>query len=1003
MPNRTSKSGSELFIVDNSDADWKVLRYLHDWCQISSAIDIATAYFEIGLLIALKDEWKKVDKIRILMGDEVSKRTKKAFVEGLRNIVARLDASLEAEKQQNDFLEGVPAIVDAIRSGKIECRVYRKNKFHAKAYITHARMEVVGASGLIGSSNFTYPGLTENIELNVQITGRPVHVLQEWYEEHWNNAEDVSPEILKAIERHTRDYTPFEVYAQALHQYFRGDRLEPDHWEATKSRVYPILDKYQKDGYKNLIDIAEQYNGAFLCDGVGLGRGAFSGLEVLMHTDLLRGGETAERFEFASQRAHAVVIDEAHHFRNIGTRGIVSEDVPDAAIPAGLIRGTGKVKPSRYRRLFDIIADKRVYMLTATPINNELADLRHMIELFSRRKEDYFATGKLGIHNLRAHFNALNKRLDGLAAQRGQGSTEVETDTEQAREVLSHDTLFNALVVQRSRAYVKESQLLHGGRQTIFPEREPPRVADYELRSTYGKLLEMVAAAFDKEKPLFSLAPYSPLGYIHQQPDNKEVKFEINRQNQVVALIRTGFLKRFESSVCAFQASCSRLLVKLLAFVVKHAKTASERKALEAWKGRHKAILGDVQLRHPELFPDPSAGPTLFEDTEEDEDQLLAANVLDDVEPLDRDTYDVSGMMTETMEDLTQLGDFLKELKKFTPSHDFKLKKLLELLKTDPVLSAHKVMIFTEFADTAEYLREQLIAAGIAGVEAVDGSSAGRTRVDVRRFAPYYNDANDPKGAGIRVLISTDVLSEGLNLQDATRLINYNLHWNPVRLMQRIGRVDRRLDPEKETRIIADHPDQKAIRRTIVYWNFLPPDELNTLLGLYHKVTRKTLRISQTFGIEGGKLLRPEDDLQALREFNATYERKSRTEEIKLEYDRLLKENPDLAHRLNAFPNRVFSGKQHPAPGTRAVFVCFVLPAADNSVPPDDDGQLPWTEEAGRAAWFLYEPARRFSTSRRKSLTPFAACPILHAAARSTSRHWQAYALGSKNTSRALI
>src|SRR5262249_10457406 len=154
MPTRTSKSGSELFIVDNSDDEWKVRRYLHEWCGISSAFDIATAYFEIGSLLALKDEWQKVDKIRILMGDEVSKRTKKAIVKGLSNIVRRLDASLESEKQQNDFLEGVPAIVDAIRSRKIECRVYRKAKFHAKAYITHARLEVVGASGLIGSSNF---------------------------------------------------------------------------------------------------------------------------------------------------------------------------------------------------------------------------------------------------------------------------------------------------------------------------------------------------------------------------------------------------------------------------------------------------------------------------------------------------------------------------------------------------------------------------------------------------------------------------------------------------------------------------------------------------------------------------------------------------------------------------------------------------------------------------------------------------------------------------------
>src|SRR5712692_6887114 len=111
MPKRTSTTGSELFIVDNSDEDWKVLRYLHDWCGLSKAIDIATGYFEIGALLGLKDEWQKVDAIRILMGDEVSRRTQSAFAEGLRNIKRRLDASLEAEKEANDFLTGVPAIV----------------------------------------------------------------------------------------------------------------------------------------------------------------------------------------------------------------------------------------------------------------------------------------------------------------------------------------------------------------------------------------------------------------------------------------------------------------------------------------------------------------------------------------------------------------------------------------------------------------------------------------------------------------------------------------------------------------------------------------------------------------------------------------------------------------------------------------------------------------------------------------------------------------------------
>ena len=183
------KSGADLFIIDNSDEDWKVRDYLHDWCQLSQSIDIATGFFEIGSLLALDGEWQKVDKFRILMGDEVSLRTKKVFDQGLENITHRLDSSIETEKENNDFLVGVPAIVEAIQSKKIECKVYRENKFHAKAYITRARQEVIGSFGLVGSSNFTLPGLSNNVELNVQITGRQVNALQEWYEEYWKNAE----------------------------------------------------------------------------------------------------------------------------------------------------------------------------------------------------------------------------------------------------------------------------------------------------------------------------------------------------------------------------------------------------------------------------------------------------------------------------------------------------------------------------------------------------------------------------------------------------------------------------------------------------------------------------------------------------------------------------------------------------------------------------------------------------------------------------------------------
>ena len=210
-----SKSASELFIVDNSDSDWKVRSYLSEWCGLSKAIDIATGYFEIGALLCLKEQWQAVDRIRILMGDEVSFRTKRAFVDGLRQINQRLDQSLETEKLHNDFLEGVPAVVEAIRSGKIQCRVYRKDKFHAKAYITHGRAAVIGSFALVGSSNFTHPGLNDNIELNIQVTGPPVGILQDWYEQHWAEAEEITPDILRVLERHTTPIQPVRSLVQS--------------------------------------------------------------------------------------------------------------------------------------------------------------------------------------------------------------------------------------------------------------------------------------------------------------------------------------------------------------------------------------------------------------------------------------------------------------------------------------------------------------------------------------------------------------------------------------------------------------------------------------------------------------------------------------------------------------------------------------------------------------------------------------------------------------------
>ena len=595
---------------------------------IAKGFDIATGHFEIGALLALDGKWQQLEKIRILMGAETTHRTRKAILDAVRkHAVEILDNSIEVDKDANPFLNGVPAILEALQSGRIECRVYDRDKFHAKAYITHARLEVVGSQALVGSSNFSAPGLTKNIELNVQIqSAREVAQLQEWFEAHWKEATEVTEAVIETISRHTRLYSPFDVYAKALQEFFRGHELTATEWDETRSRMFPKIDRYQKEAYWALMKIARQHGGAFLCDGVGLGKtfvglmlierlilhegkrvvlfapkatkegvwephlrewlphiggGAdFSNLAVFSHTDLGRKGEFPERFGRIAELADVVVIDEAHHFRNPGRRGE---------------GGIGEL--SRYYQLYNLLDNtmrpKTLFLFTATPINNRLADFRHMAELFTRRKETYFAR-TLGVNNLRSHFNQMEKALRNRVGHD-------LTDITEAQEILATDEIFRHLVVQRSRAYARESQIRETGKAAVFPERKAPQVAEYSIRKTYGRLLDMFENAFTRKNPLFTLPMYYPLVW-YKGPDKSIDPFEENRQKQVVGLIRTNFLKRFESSVAAFELSCDRLLRKLLAFLLVHSETATEKKKLELWKADNAEILGYARERQLEFW-----------------------------------------------------------------------------------------------------------------------------------------------------------------------------------------------------------------------------------------------------------------------------------------------------------------------------------------------------------------------------------------------------------------
>jgi len=257
-------------IIDNQ-GDNTVLAALKALLPQVETLDMATGVFDIGSLMALDGFWQQADRLRIVMGDETTRRTRQVLLDSL---VKAADDSIEARKLEDDALTGLAAIRDALKPevARILCRVYAKAKFHAKAYLLKTRALPVNF-GLVGSSNFTQPSLTENLELNLLSTEQ--HQLQafhDWFEGIWAEADDVRQELLTVIERHLAVHPPFVVYAKALYDLLMSREKTQETWEREESAIYRLLSQYQKDGYHTALKMAEDSGGALICDGVGLGK-----------------------------------------------------------------------------------------------------------------------------------------------------------------------------------------------------------------------------------------------------------------------------------------------------------------------------------------------------------------------------------------------------------------------------------------------------------------------------------------------------------------------------------------------------------------------------------------------------------------------------------------------------------------------------------------------------------------------------------------------------------
>ena len=916
-------------LLDNR-ADNKVLDAFRRLLPFSTKWDVATGYFEIGSLLDLDGFWQPLETMRILLGDEVTKRTRSELVAALRQ---QSETSIEAQKEKDDSLSGLAAARQALVSGQIQARVYAKAKFHAKGYIMEGGANSPTDFAIVGSSNFTHPGLTQNIELNILTTEQnQIKALREWYEAVWKEGEDVSAEVLTVIERHLREYTPFEVYAKALYEYFLGRDKSQTDWEKNESVVYPMLSKYQRDGYHRALQIAERWGGSLICDGVGLGK-TFQGmmllenalfnkkktllivpksarksvwernldlylkpryrrayrdlLTILNHTDFGRDGTIPqEDLDYYRDFYDVVIVDEAHHFRH-----------PYRA---------------RARKLMELCAGKQTHLLTATPINNTLVDLYNLINFFAQNDIRHFS--EIGIQNLRLHFTKAEKKMQE-EAEAADASGEL---TAQSADFLRTDSLLKEVLIQRSRKFVMESEALEENRP-CFPQRQPPIVISYSLNKVYAGLYEDIKLAFQKKNPMLSLAVYNTEAF-KKREEEKDTATLVSQAN-VLGLIRTLLLKRLESSYKAFESSLEDLLAKMAVFVQVNAPAM-----WEAWQKKHINLWNQTLLHQLERHADMEGS----DDEEENDapDDLPAA--------LDAEQYDLASIITYTLDDMTQLVNILMKVHdRLTPATDDKVSQLKARL-TSPELAGKKIIIFTEFRDTARYLfRELKQAFPKRAIEELDSSRKIDREKVIKRFAPYYNcnPAELPQYVSdpIDILISTDVLSEGLNLQDANQLLNYDVHWNPVRLMQRMGRVDRRLDMSKPV-----HHDKVYI------YNFLPPEDLESLLNLLKRVSGKILRINTTLGIEA-PILTPDDPNAAMKLFNEQYEQtESVTESLELELQRIEKEHPETYGNLADLPLRVFSGKRAAEGRPKGLFCAYRYPA-------------PTEDAAGEMRWYFRE------------------------------------------------
>lgn len=860
-------NGANSFGIRDNHTHGKVADFLIEKINAGSQLSVVSAYFTIYAYEALSAELDEIGHLRFLFGeprfissldpDKTDKKSFKIEDEGLE---------LANRLQQKDVARRCAAWM----RDKVEVRsVKQANLLHGKLYhIDDGRRE----HAILGSSNFTRRGLglsaTPNIELNLIVDGdRDRAELKEWFDQIWADESlvaDVKTEVLRYLEQLYVNHAPEFIYFKTLFHVFErflsgqaDDAQLFDRTAIVDTDIWKALFDFQKDGAKGAIHKINAHNGCILADSVGLGKTYTAlavikyyelrnlrvlvlcpkklrdnwtvylaqnnselnpflrdrfGYTVLSHTDLSRESGKVDGVDLATLNwgnYDLIVIDESHNFRN-NTKGKRDDD--------GNI-----IRKSRYERLMEDIIQTgvktKVLLLSATPVNNDLKDLRNQIYFVTEGRDAAFSQS-FGIHSIKDTLTTAQKTFMEWAKRAG------EKDARDLMDRLSAGffTLLDELTIARSRKHIQKYYRASLAQIGQFPKRKKPESVFSEI-DLKGRFLSY--DRLNDEITNYQLSLFKPSK--HVLPEYKalyEVKNVLNfsqetREKFLIGMMKVNFLKRLESSVRSFAITMERTVSKI--------ETLESR--LRQFQEHQQATAEDVQ---PDFFAEP----------EEEDDDLAEAFQVGGKLKYKMEHLDVAAWLQELATDKQQLSRLANDAAAVTAERDAKLadlRKIIEHKVKQPSTNAEgrenrKVIVFCAFADTAAYLYEELeewarkklnvhiaLVSGGAKPNRTTFGHADFTQILIN-FAPRAKQRakmkSMPQDGEIDILIATDCISEGQNLQDCDLLVNYDIHWNPVRIIQRFGRIDRIGSPNTAIQLV----------------NFWPTPDLNKYINLKNRV-----------------------------------------------------------------------------------------------------------------------------------------------------------------------